>query len=108
LTMISDDRAELALRFLVDTDEKAAELKGEVERAEFFWKRTREALFIHADGTVAERTAQAGQHPKTHEAHEAYVKAIQTYSFVANKRDTEKIVLDVFRTLCANRRTGNI
>jgi len=106
--MISDDRAELALRFLVDTDEKAAELKADMERSEYLWKRTREALFLHAEGTIAERTAQAVQHPKAVEAHEAYAKAIHTYTYVANKRDTERIVLDVFRTLCANRRQGNV
>jgi hypothetical protein len=106
--MISEERAEKALRFLVDTDERCAEAKGEMERTEFAYKRTREALFSHASGTVAERQAAAAQHPKTTEAHEAYVEALKTYSFLANKRDTERIVLDVFRTLCANKRQGTV
>jgi hypothetical protein len=106
--MISEDRAEKALRFLVDTDEKCAMAKGEVERAEFFYKRTREAVFTHADGTVAERQATATQHSKTVEAHEEYVKALQLYSFLANKRSTEQIVLDVYRTISANKRMGNV
>ena len=106
--MISEERAEKALRFLVDTDERCAEAKGEVERTEFAFKRTREALFSHADGTVAERQAAATQHPKTVEAHEAYIEALKAYSFLANKRDTERIVLDVFRTLCANKRQGTV
>lgn len=104
--MISEERAEKALRFLVDTDERCAEAKGEMERAEFAYKRTREALFSHAQGTVAERQSAAATHPKTVEAHDIYVAAIRTYGFIANKRDTERIVLDVFRTLCANKRTG--
>ena len=104
--MISEERAERALRFLVDTDERCAEAKGEVERTEFAFKRTKEVLFTHAQGTVAERQAAAATHPKAVEAHDVWVKAIQTYGFIANKRDTERIVLDVFRTLCANKRTG--
>lgn len=104
--MISDDRAEKALRFLVDSDEDAAVAKAEMERAEFAFKRTREAVFTHLSGTVAERNAAAVQHEKTIAAHERYVEAIAAYGRVANKRDTERIVLDVYRTLCANKRVG--
>ncbi len=106
--MISEDRAEKALRFLVDTDERCAMAKGEVERAEFAYKRIRESVFTHADGTVAERQATAAQHPKTVDAHEDYIKALQMYAYIANKRDTEKIVLDVYRTISANKRMGTV
>ena len=106
--MISDERAEKALRFLVDTDESAANLRGEMERAEFSFKRTREAVFSLSEGTVAERQAASVQHERTQTAHEAYVAAVQAYHFVANKRDTERITLDVFRTIQANRRVGSV
>jgi len=36
--MISDERAEKALRYLVDTDEPCALAKAEMERAEYGWK----------------------------------------------------------------------
>jgi len=106
--MISEDRAEKALRFLVETDEQCALAKGEMERAEFGYKRTREAVFTHSEGTVAARQATAAQHSKTLAAHEEYVKAIQSYSFLANKRETERIVLDVYRTISANKRMGSV
>lgn len=104
--MISDERAEKALRYLVDTDEAAAAAKAEMERAEFAYKRTREAVFTHAQGTVAERQATAMQHATTLESHERYVMSISLYNKVNNKRDTERIVLDMFRTLSANKRMG--
>ncbi len=47
--MISEERAEKALRYLVDTDEPCALAKAEMERAEYGWKATREAVFTHAD-----------------------------------------------------------
>ena len=106
--MISEDRAEKALRFLVETDEPCAMAKGEVERTEFAYKRTREAVFTHSEGTVAERQAIAAQHKTTLAAHDEYVKALQTYSHMANKRDTERIILDVYRTISANKRMGNV
>lgn len=105
--MISEERAEKALRYLVDTDEPCALAKAEMERAEYGWKATREAVFTHAEGTVAERQAIAATHHATKEAHERYCAAVALYAKMANKRETEKIVLDMFRTLSANRRMGS-
>lgn len=105
--MISEERAEKALRFLVDTDERCAEAKADMERSEYAYKRAKEMVFIHAEGTVAERQATAAMHPKVKEAHEHYVGTIAMYSHIANKRDTERIVLDMFRTLSANKRMGS-
>ena len=106
MNMISDERAEKALRYLVDTDESCALLKAEVERAEFAFKRTREAVFTHSSGTVAERQAEAVQHADTLAAHERLVAAIAAHAKIANKRDTERIVMDTWRTIQANRRQG--
>lgn len=102
--MISDERAEKALRYLVETDESCALAKAEVERAEFAYKRTREAVFTHTDGTVAERQAAATQHASTLQAHERFVAAIALHSKMLNKRETERIVMDTWRTIQANRR----
>lgn len=104
--VISDERAEKSLRFLAETDEPAAQRKADMERAEYAYKRTREAVFTHLEGTVADRQAGAVQHAQTQAAHEDYVKAIYEYQKLANKRDTEKIVLDTWRTIQANRRQG--
>jgi hypothetical protein len=104
--MISDERAEKALRFLVDTDESCALAKSEVERAEFIFKRTKEAVFTFSTGTVAERQAEAIQHADTLAANDKLVEAIAAYAKIANKRDTERIVMDTWRTIQANRRQG--
>lgn len=104
--MISDDRAEKALRYLAETDEPAALAKAECERAEFAYKRTKDAIFTHLDGTVGDRQAQAAQHPKTIEAHDRYVETIRAWAHFQNKRETERIVLDTWRTIQANRRQG--
>ena len=104
--MISDERAEKALRFLVDTDESCALAKAEVERAEFVFKRTKEAVFTFSSGTVAERQAEAIQHADTLAANDKLVEAIAAYSKIVNKRDTERIVMDTWRTIQANRRQG--
>jgi hypothetical protein len=55
---------------------------------------------------VAERQAIAATHHATKEAHDRYCAAIAVYSKMANKRETERIVLDTWRTIQANKRQG--
>ena len=105
---ITDERAELALRFLVDNDEKAAELKADAERAEFKAKAIKDALFRRLTGSVADRTAEAGASAEYAMAMGDYFNALAEYEKVRNKRSTETIVIETWRTVQANQRRGNI
>ena len=104
--MISEERVEKALRYLAESDLSAAEAKADMERAEAKCKSVKQTVFLHAEGTVAERTAIADTDKNTLEAQEAYFEAVAVYSHFANKRETEHILIDLFRTLAANRRKG--
>lgn len=106
--MISDERAHKALVFLAETDEPCAVAKAEMERAEFRVKAAKQTVFLHEDGTVAERTARADLHPSVSEAVDAYCKAVATYQRLANKRSTESVVIDAWRTIQSNRRQGHV
>ncbi len=102
--MITDERAEKALRYLAETDLTCAEAKANMERMEFKAKAIKQAAFKIADGSVADRNAIAETCAEHVDAMEAYFKAIADYSFIANKRSTEGIVMDTWRTIQANRR----
>ena len=104
--MISDDRAEKALRYLAATDESCAEAKAHQERMECRAKAIRQQVFLIEEGTVAERQAKAEIDHDHQRALEEYFLAMQAYSAIANKRETERIVLDTWRTISANRRSG--
>ena len=106
--MISDTRAEKALRYLAETDEICAKMKADMERAEYMYKSMRETVFKISTGTVAERQAEAVTHESTIKAHDAFVTSIKNYNAVANKRATEVIVIDCWRTIQSNRRAGNV
>lgn len=103
---ITQQRMEEALEYLSSTDESCAALRADMERTEFKAKRTEQAVFKISDGTVAERTADAKTSPDTEAAYEKHFKAMQDYWAVANKRATEAIVIDTWRSLNANRRQG--
>jgi len=105
---VSDDRMEKALRYLAETDERAAELKADVERQEYKVKAMKAAVFKLSDGTVADRNAAAETADDVIKAQADHVKAIAAYMSVSNKRATETLIVDVWRTCAANRRHGNV
>jgi hypothetical protein len=104
--MISDKRLEQALTYLSETDQEAAELTANVERIEFRAKAIKDAIFLHEEGTVADRAAKAGSHTDYNIAMSAYFAALQQAQAVKNKRQTEVIFVDVWRSMNANRRQG--
>ena len=103
---VTQQRMEQALEYLSDTDETCAALRADMERAEFRAKRTEQAVFKVSDGTVAERTATAKTSPDTEAAYEQYFAALQRFDAMRNRRDTEAIVVETWRSLNANRRQG--
>jgi hypothetical protein len=104
--LISDERAQKALVYLAETDESCADAKADMERAEFKAKAVKNETFLHSTGTVAERQAFAECSVAHREALDDYFGAIRRYSAIANKRETERIVMDTWRTVQANRRQG--
>lgn len=106
--LIEEDRLQKALTYLSTTDEPAAVLRADVERAEYKAKAVRDTVFLHSIGTVAERTALAGTHHDYTDAMEAYFDALRLSDAMRNKRSTESIVVEVFRSLNSARSKGII
>ena len=106
--MISQDRLEKALTFISTTDEKAAELKTDVERAAYKIKAMKAQIIAHEDGAMELRKAIAEKHERVAEATGAWLEYFKQYHALDNKRKTEILVIDVWRSLNASRRQGNI
>lgn len=107
--LIDESRLQKALAYLATTDEPAAELRAEVERAEFRAKAVRDTMFLHVEGKSAtERASKAGASEEYSTAMEAYFLALKTSDAMRNKRTTEAIVIDCWRSLNAGRNKGQI
>jgi len=104
--LISNERAEQALHYLAETDESCGAAKAHQERMEYKAKAVRQQVFLLEQGTVAERQARAEVDHDYQSVLQQYFHAIKTYSAINNKRETERIVLDTWRTVQANRRSG--
>lgn len=105
---ISNEKLSDSLDYLQHTDEKAAELKADVERQEYMFKRCKALAFKLSEGTVADRNAYAESAPETVVAAEKWFTAIKDSETVRAKRQTAALIVEVWRSMNANRRTGNI
>lgn len=106
--MIDEARLGQALRYLATTDNECAELRTRMERFEFRAKAIKDAIFKRLEGSVADRQAEAGSSGEYSAAMDDYFAAMEAYEAMRNKRGTEAIVVEVWRSFQANRRQGNI
>ncbi len=101
---VSNTRAEAALLYLADTDELCAYWRSEMQRCEYKAKSMKATAFKLASGTVAERQAETEVNDKVLQAWNEHVEAIKRYNTIENKRTTETLVLELWRSINANRR----
>ena len=105
---ITTERMEKAITYLAETDQTCADLRADMERAEFKARAVKDALFMRLTGTVAERTAQAGASDEYGEAMNRYFDYLAAWEHVKNKRQTEAIVVEAWRSLNSSRNRGNV
>lgn len=99
-----EDRAHKALSYLIDTDQLAADLKLEAEKAEHRWQGTVDAHYLVETGPVEERKANARKQAEPR--YVEFLEAQRNYDAVANKRKTEALAVEWCRSLYSNYRQG--
>ena len=108
LEQLTENRVEEALIKLSSTDESHAAWAGQVKYLEEGLKQAKSHSFLLAEGTVAEREAMALASVKYAEAVLAWTDALKTFKKLDNERNHELRVIDIWRSLQANRRMGNM
>ena len=109
--MITEQRLEKALIYRAETDEEHAKLKTKVEYLD--WKKKKlKGNFITNKcsdnlslGVRSEKWYASEDYGKFIEEHS---KEYEKFNIMDNKRKTEGIKIDLFRTLDASRRKNNI
>jgi hypothetical protein len=99
-----ESRAHAALKYLTDTDELAADLKTDVERALQLYKATANAHFLAITGSVEERKRASEREAEP--LYVDYLEAMRKYEAVANKRRSEAMAVEWCRSLYSNYRQG--
>ena len=101
---LNESKVAEILTWLATTDDQFAELKGGLESAEILRKRVRARAWLDADGTGAERTAEAEVADDTQAADDAYIAAKVAYEKLKARRERAALLIDTWRSLEASRR----
>jgi len=97
-------RVAKALDFLVSSDGEYARRTAALAAAELRVKQAREVAFLGAEGTQAERAAQAILDPTVTEANKALEEAIYKKELIKAQRASAQVLIEVWRSLNANQR----
>ncbi len=109
LENLNADRVDRALGVIAQTDLEVAEWKGAVLRTEHMAK-VAEALAYKAqsDGSVEDRKQAVKLDPDVQKRWEEHLQAVVKHEALKARREREFIVIDLFRTIEASRRKGNV
>ena len=106
--MISEGRLQKAMTYLAETDEPAAKARALVEGLKNQEKTIIALVFLKTTGTNQEREMSARVAAVHSEWQKKYQDAVADYELYRNKRKTEELVVEVWRTIQANQRRGNV
>lgn len=108
LDALTENRVAMALSQLSQSDESHAALAGEVKYRDAKLKQAEAHGFLKAVGTVAERQAKALISQDFNEALDGQLKAFVEFKTLDNQRNHEIRITEIWQTLSANRRKGNV
>jgi hypothetical protein len=100
--------AEKALDHLIETDHKLAELRTKWERDKRKAKRKHEAIYLRVTGNIPEREAQATAHPDFQTSEAAEMTSLLEYEKMKNTRDTNRLVIEFWRSWNRAKAEGQI
>lgn len=106
--MVTDETMEKALNYLAQTDERVGSLKANVARTEYLAKLKESGHFLQAEGNIEERKASARVTVEVQSEWDLHFKAIAEYEKIRARRERAIIVCELWRSINANRRSGNI
>ena len=99
---------EAALKRIAETDDLAAELHLQVEQAKAHMDATHDALFLLAEGSVAERNAKATGSDEYAAIQRLYFDALLMYEKLKNERTRKYAVIECWRSWSSARTKGII
>jgi len=101
-------RMEESLHFMLESDVPAAKARAKVKALERKEKTIKAIGFLNAVGTVGERDARSVTTKEWIEHVEDYEDSVSDSETFENQRKTNELVIEVWRTIQANQRRGNV
>lgn len=106
--MISENRVEHALKFLRETDALAAKAKSLSVGLEDQKKTIFAIEYLKQEGSQGDKSEKARASAAYVEHIKKYETAVYEYEEMKNRRQTEILIIETWRSQNANQRRGNI
>ena len=106
--MITDEKLQKALTYLAETDEPCAKAKSFLAGTEKQEKTIIAIEFANGERGVEEKKQAAHRSPAYELWRRAYQNAVYDFEIMRNKRQTAELIVEVWRTVQANQRRGNV
>ena len=108
MAIVPTNRLELALTRIAESDERCAELKGNMLRCEFLAKTAESVAFKACEGSIEDRKHQARLTPEVQSAWERYFQAVVEYEKCKARREREFTLIELYRTEQASLRRATV
>ena len=106
--IITEAKLQAAIDLMTSTDESCAQGKVNVARKEYLCKVARAKVFLNSEGSVEQKKALAESSPDVNTAQEAYFTAMGAFETIKANRETNTLIIEVWRSENKNRREGNL
>lgn len=106
--VVPDSRVDKAMQFLAQTDLEVAEWKGAVLRSEFMAKSAEALVYKSLEGSVEDRKQGTRLDENVKKAWEEHFQAVVKHETLKARREREVLVIDLWRSVNANRRAANV
>lgn len=100
--------AEKALDYLVETDEKSAQAKALMLFIEDKKKTVKATQMANMDGSISGREMEALASDEYKAVCDEYRDAVYDYEMLRNRRKSAELTIELWRSMNANRRQGNV
>lgn len=108
--LVSEERLQKALSYLATTDEPVSKAKARMKGLETQKDTIKAVAFLEAEGKGSQ--GEREHIAKASEAYRQWVsdyeEAVLDFELLNNKRNTEAMIVEVWRSLNASRRMGNV
>lgn len=107
--VLTESRVTDALTFLAGSDEAVSHAKGEVARSEFLAKVSQAMAYKAISvGSVEDKKSEALMSSEVQTAWNKHFDAVVSYEKIRARREREVLIVDLWRSIEASRRKGNV
>jgi len=105
--LVDESRVDQAMTYLASTDETFAQARGTMLRTEYLADVAESMVYKSIQGgSVEDRKREAKVAPETRAAMEKHFQAVVQFETLKARRAREVLVVDLWRSVNANRRQG--